>query len=394
MSRYRPDMPEWFKKYVHLFKGHNPIINESMFSSMIGDISNDDEYLTEKGYNPTGKSVSWLKFTAQDGTKRSIMVNHNKEQKENFWLEFESRIVQSFAELAPKYENIIPHASKDLDSPKMAMLKLSDTHFGKRAKDHNNKIIKMLVEESSKRLLHRANNSHQIEYFVLKVGDDWLHTENGKTTTKGTPQDTDGSWLDAYITCLESHAEVIEMYATVAPVIVFHCPSNHDERMGISLGVAIQQRFLNHPNVTVVVNEEYMKPHVYGRCFFGLAHGHKAKEKSLIRKLSEDYPREWAQSTYRYIVLAHLHHYFEYENGYLTNKEHGSVTTIRPSDIVYNKKVVVHYPPSLSGSDLYHRDMAYTGQRRTLTLDIYDPLRGRINLMQEPVTELDLEGYL
>ena len=69
----------------------------------------------------------------------------------------------------------------------------------------------------------------QIEKILFCIGNDVLHIDNVySTTTKGTPQDTDGKWWEHYELALALYVECIETLRKIAPVDVVHSMSYHD----------------------------------------------------------------------------------------------------------------------------------------------------------------------
>jgi hypothetical protein len=67
-----------------------------------------------------------------------------------------------------------------------------------------------------------------------------LHTDTPRrTTTNGTPQDTDGMWYDNFLMAKQLYIDVIEVLLSIADVHFVFNPSNHDYTNGFFLADVI-----------------------------------------------------------------------------------------------------------------------------------------------------------
>ena len=95
-------------------------------------------------------------------------------------------------------------------------------------------------------------------------GNDILHTDNTKrTTTSGTPQDTDGMWYDNYLKAKKLYVEVIETLLAVADVEFIFNPSNHDFMSGFYLCQVVEAHFHNNENITFQTDMRHRKYYMY-----------------------------------------------------------------------------------------------------------------------------------
>jgi len=108
----------------------------------------------------------------------------------------------------------------------------------------------------------------------LIIGNDILHIDTPRrTTTSGTPQDTDGMWYENFLNAKKLYVDVIESLLTVSDVHVTYNPSNHDYTNGFFLADVISSWFRKCENVTFDVSIKHRKYFSYGQNLIGTTHG-------------------------------------------------------------------------------------------------------------------------
>ena len=87
-----------------------------------------------------------------------------------------------------------------LNRPHLLVIDPADVHIGKLAssfetgEDYNNQVAVQRVREGVDGILQKAQ-AFDIEKIIFVAGNDILHVDTPRrTTTSGTPQDTDGMW--------------------------------------------------------------------------------------------------------------------------------------------------------------------------------------------------------
>jgi hypothetical protein len=98
-------------------------------------------------------------------------------------------------------------------------------------------------------------------------------------------------------------------------VVVRILAGNHDQKASIALATALWMTFRGHKRVTVDDSPSYFWWYRFGKVFLGATHGDKAKMQDLPLVMAHDRPMDWAQSTYRRIYTAHVHHESRIEIG-------------------------------------------------------------------------------
>jgi hypothetical protein len=199
------------------------------------------------------------------------------------------------------------------------VLDLADLHIGKLASDYetgenyNNNIAVKRAKEGIEKIL-RYTSGYNIDKIVFIIGNDILHVDNNKrTTTSGTPQDTDGQWYDNFIIAQKLYVAIIDMLLPISDIHIVHNVSNHDYMAGWYLSQVIQAWYKNCKNVTFDCNMRHRKAFVYHDNLIGTSHGDGAKEHDLPILLAQEFRQEWAVTKYRYIHTHHTHHKYAKE---------------------------------------------------------------------------------
>jgi len=259
------------------------------------------------GINPSSVSHYWYK-----SQKFSIFAKPNEFTKDEFLQSIEDLI----SNYAPKYPTIDYPIRKD---GHLLIINPADVHIGKYAdasetgSEYNIEIAKERVREGVKGILRNAEG-FPIERILFCIGNDILHTDNvHKTTTRGTPQDTDGKWYKHFTEALELYVEVVEMLMQIAPVDCVHSMSNHDYMSGFHLAHALKSWYRNTEAVTVDAEPKHRKYYKYKNSLIALTHGDGAKLPSLPLLMAQEEPQMWANTKYRYWYLHHLHHKQRYK---------------------------------------------------------------------------------
>ena len=190
----------------------------------------------------------------------------------------------------------------------------ADVHIGKLStvfatgKDYNNQVAVQRVKEGVRGILEKASG-FQIDKILFVAGNDILHIDSPKrTTTSGTPQDTDGMWYDNFLIAKKLYVEVLEELMKVADVHFVFNPSNHDYTHGFFLADAIQTWFKDCKNITFDSDLRHRKYFKYGKNLIGTTHGDGAKQNNLGELMSIEATDQLSKGDFRYWYLHHYHH--------------------------------------------------------------------------------------
>lgn len=192
------------------------------------------------------------------------------------------------------------------------------------------------------------------EVIYVGCGSDWYHVDTvGKTTTKGTPQDTDGNTTDIFEYGAHLFIEFLDLLRqTGARIEVFAMHGNHDYLLGHALLQLTQAWFRNTPGISVHMDSTSTRQYAtYGSTLMCLTHGDNiGKTVDLARLAATEKAREWGLSKHRIIFTGHKH--------YLLNEQDCGVVRVQL--------------PSLSGMDSWSHKKGYVGASKMLAAVLID----------------------
>jgi hypothetical protein len=239
----------------------------------------------------------------------------------------------------------------------------ADIHIGKicssfeTGETYNSQIAVKRVLDGLHGILNKCKG-FSFDKVIFIAGNDILHIDNAKrTTTSGTPQDTDGMWYDNFIMGKRLLIEVIETLLTVADVEVVYNPSNHDFTHGFMLLDSVSSWFHNCKQVTFDNDMRHRKYTVYGENLIGTTHMDGAKVDKLHGLMAEEASEHWHKCKHRYFYGHHIHH--------KTSKDFFSVCieTLR----------------SPSGTDGWHHRNGYQHAPKAVEAFIHHPTQGQVS---------------
>jgi hypothetical protein len=301
------------------------------------------EATDEAGVDDKDVKHGWLK------TKQASLFFKNpnyKVEELNEIQRIKDECIKEVKLYAPKYHAIETIKSTDTH---LLVIDIADLHIGKLAtafetgEDYNSQIAVKRAKDGLQGILNKAKG-FDIDKILFVAGNDILHTDNTRrTTTGGTPQDTDGMWYDNFIMAKNLYIELLEKLMSFADVEVVYNPSNHDYTHGFFLMQLIEAHF-SKSSIRFNVDLKHRKAFKYGNNLIGTTHGDGAKIENLPLLLATEFPILWSETKHRYIYSHHIHH--------KTSKDFIGVTfeTLR----------------SPSGSDSWHHKNGYTGVPRAV----------------------------
>jgi hypothetical protein len=190
----------------------------------------------------------------------------------------------------------------------------ADIHIGKlceafeTGEDYNNQIAVKRVKDGVQGILDKCTGFN-IDKILFIGGNDILHIDTPRrTTTAGTPQDTDGMWYSNFLIAKQLYVDILETLLSVADVHFTFNPSNHDYTHGFFLADVIQTWFRGCDNITFDCSIAHRKGYLYGKNLIGTTHGDGAKHGDLPLLLATEFPHEWSISKHRYVYTHHVHH--------------------------------------------------------------------------------------
>lgn len=272
----------------------------------------------------------------------------------------------------PKYKPIHRNARN------MAEVNIADLHFGKlcwhgnTGNNYDHKIAKQMYIDIINEIYGELKG-REYEYILFPFGNDFFNSDNeDKTTSAGTPQETDVRHQKLFNVGMEAVISGIDLLSEIAPVKIFLVPSNHDKNTGYYAIKYLEAWYRHDTKIDVNIDAKSRKYFLFGNMHLGFTHGDKegkeSKSKEKASRLASTMPIEspdmWAKAKYHEIHAAHLHseHAIEEING-----------------------VIVRRISSPTATDTYHYDSAYIGSVRKAQTFIYDKERGLVHTINTPV---------
>jgi hypothetical protein len=260
------------------------------------------------GVDVTTTPMLWLKSKTE-----SIRVTNPLfiKQEEKLLLDLRDDLIKDLQDYIPKFPKLerIENAESYL-----LVIDPADIHIGKLCsafesnESYNNQIAVQRVLSGVRGILKKVSSFH-IDKILFIGGNDILHIDSpSRTTTSGTPQDTDGMWHSNFLIAKQLYVDVLEMLLTVADVHFTFNPSNHDYTNGFFLAQVIETYFKNCENITFDCSISHRKAFKYYNNLIGTTHGDGAKQMDLPLLMAVEYPSEWSNTKHRYVYTHHVHH--------------------------------------------------------------------------------------
>jgi hypothetical protein len=224
--------------------------------------------------------------------------------------ELRKALIDDLKQYSPKYNTYVRERFKESN---LLVIDPADVHIGKLCssfevgESYNNQIAVNRVLNGVSGILNKVS-SLNIDKILFVIGNDILHIDNPKrTTTSGTPQDTDGMWHSNFIIAKQLYVDIIEKLMCVADVEVVFNPSNHDYTNGFFLAQLIETHFRNSENVKFDCSISHRKYFVYHENLIGTTHGDGAKQQDLPMLMANE-SKSWTDCKHRYFYIHHFHH--------------------------------------------------------------------------------------
>jgi hypothetical protein len=294
-----------FSKYIRRNKNRIQDDNEGIYKAC-----------DEVDIDFTSAKNIWIKTKNENGSGVSaFVVNPNYVAPTAIAVDqmsvLQADLIASLQEYSPNFVKL--ERIEDSNSY-LLVLDPADIHIGKLCsafevgEAYNNQIAVQRVLEGVRGILQKVS-SFNIDKILFIGGNDILHIDNPlKTTTSGTPQDTDGMWHSNFLIAKQLYVEILELLITVADVHFDFNPSNHDYTNGFFLAQVIESYFRNCENISFNASIAHRKGFQYYDNFIGTTHGDGAKLDLLPALFTQENVKMWCETKHRYIYTHHIHH--------------------------------------------------------------------------------------
>lgn len=333
--------------------------------------------LTAHGFNPD----SWKLITARNNIRQAISKDEGvvtlyssfitvKPIEENE-LSLE-KISEFFDRLDRNYSlPVLKTNTSYLNGNKMLLIDIADLHMNLQASmfttgnEYNCDIAEKLFFYVIEDILTRTQ-CYNFEEIVFCIGGDMLNGDNlAGTTTKGTPQNNDIHFYDAYERLCAMTIKAIDLLKERAKVDVIYVMGNHDEVTGFKLAKYIDAWFRHDDNVTVDYFPFARKYKLYGKTLFCFAHDGKVQKLPAI--IADEARQYWSQAETVEVFLQHLH---------------------TEQLLLEDNNIRIQRLPTISARSKWTADNGYNSKRQCKTF-IFDAEDGLTDVLYTPIRKMN-----
>lgn len=233
-----------------------------------------------------------------------------------------------------------PVLNKRDDIENMILIDIADLHLNKFSDDYDMGMAKTRFNNAIDTFLSYTS----AEECIFVIGEDYFNIDTiNKTTTKGTPQDTEVDiykMFDFGLNLMIETLHTLSVFFDKVNVILIQ--GNHDKLLSYMLVKALEHYSFEKGNIVFNSEIKSRKYIEYGNSLIGLGHLDTENKKQKQFLMQNEVKEMYGKSKYNYFVSGHLHNY--------SVEEVGGIQYIRL--------------PSLSGSDNWHNEMGYITQTK------------------------------
>lgn len=258
-------------------------------------------------------------------------------------------LLENIQQSLPSYKP--PMISLPKAEPYALVVAPFDLHYGKygwadeTGQSYSRTEARELIMDKTNELAGYIAKLGKPELIIIASGSDWFHVDNQwNSTTRGTPQDVDGTASQILMEGCYLAYDHIELLRQVAPIKYLNIPGNHDYNNSISMMMFLSAKYTNTKDVEIIISPAKRQYVAYGNSLLGFAHGDCVQPKDMMSAMVKEAKPLTAKSEYQYFFSGHLHHEVA--------REIGGLTTFQLK--------------SLSGLDRFHTKHGYITSGRAL----------------------------
>lgn len=357
------------------YKESTEIVSDGSYKSdkllkMSAEESKDPNFLLEAhGFSPSDwelvncKNNIWNVYSKID--KVQTLYSSKITVKPKVYKFTEQDVLDYFEELAKKYQSPVHKPTNYSKSGKMLEVNIADLHMGKlcwngnSGDEYNEKIAEERFMSVINDVLQRSSH-HSFEKILFIWSNDFFHFDGfTKTTTGGTPQDTNLHFEKMYKLGTSLLIKTIDLLSQFCPVETMYIGSNHDKMTSYMATTYLEAWYRNNEKVKIDSTPLIRKYVEWGQCLIGFSHGH-AEKKRLGKLMPIEQKEAWGRTKFHEFHCGHFH----------SNQA-----------IVEENGTVVRYLPSVTGTDKWHYESGYVGAVKSAQSFIWDKERGLLEII-------------
>lgn len=257
-----------------------------------------------------------------------------------------------------------------LEGNKLLLIDISDLHMNLQSSvfttgnEYNCDIAESLFFYVIEDIMTRTRH-YDFEEIVFTIGGDMLNMNDLRgTTVKGTPQDNDLHYYDAYERLCAMTIKAIDILKDKCKVNVVYVPGNHDELAGFKLAKYIDAWFRHDDMVVVDYQPIARKYKLYGNTL--LCFAHNASNIQKLPAIIANEAREcWSKAETVEVFLQHMH---------------------TEQVLMEDNNIRIQRLPTISGRSKWSADNGY-GSKRQCKSFIFDAVDGLTDVMYTPIRD-------
>jgi hypothetical protein len=311
-------------------------------------------------YNLPESQVKSYKIVTHQGKAAYYNIAFGSMQGDKFD-EFYETLLKEIKDISTLPTSIKRVVLEDNKEEFLLVIDPADIHVGKLAEafetgdEYNSNIAVQRTLEGVEGILNKVKG-FPIDKILFIAGNDILHIDSPKkTTTSGTPQDTDGSWYSNFLIAKQLYIDILTRLLEVSDVHVSFNPSNHDWTHGFFLLDVVKTYFHKVDNISFDSDLRHRKYFTYHSNLIGTTHGDGAKMTDLPSLMAHE-AEDWSKCRHRYVYTHHVHH--------KTSKDFIGVT--------------IESLRSPSGTDGWHDRNGYCGVPKAIEGFLHSKTQGQI----------------
>ena len=310
------------------------------------DNINEKDILSEFNLDIKEWQIEKLNYSLWDSPNKekgsiplySVKCQFKKRDKLDYDVEELKNVIDSCFD---KVDFTRPVLDKRDNNENMILIDIADLHLNKFSDDYDMESAKTRFNNAIDTFL----NETSAEECIFVIGEDYFNIDTiNKTTTKGTPQDTEVDIYKMFDFGLKLMIETLHtlsvFFDKVNAILI---QGNHDKLLSYMLVKALEHYNFEKGNIVFNSEIKSRKYIEYGNSLIGLGHLDTENKKQKQFLMQNEVKEMYGKSKYNYFISGHLHNY--------SVEEVGGIQYIRL--------------PSLSGSDDWHNDMGYITQTKS-----------------------------
>lgn len=341
------------------------------------DSKNPEFLLRAHGFNP----LEWELVSARNsiwnqggksGVKNLYASKINVKPRTDILITL-NKIEEFFNRLDRNYSKpeIIKNNSY-LDGDKLLLIDIADLHMNLQAtlfstnNEYNCEIAEKLFFYVIEDILSRTEK-YNFKEIIFCIGGDMLNGDNLLgATTKGTPQNSDTHYYDAYEKLCSMVIKAIDVLKEKCKVSVIYVMGNHDELTGFKLAKYVDAWFRDDNNVEVDYQPLPRKYKVFGKTLFCFAHDGDIKKLPML--IADEAREFWSKVDTTEVFLQHLH---------------------TEQVLLEDNNIRIQRLPTISAKSKWSNDKGYSSKRQCKSF-IFDLNDGLTDVLYTPIKRKDI----